>query len=160
MEFDTIVELAPIEKSFDLARMPHVQDQHDAEHQCRVKDVQDPFMTQEISPVPLCVLDYSNDVPDSNEGACRVKDEEILTPVYTRLGRSCVWSLVHREIEGDGDRYEEEEEEELENKTAEDDVCSECHVLLALRQNASPFKNCQRRALQEANKGKGLYLRR
>lgn len=122
-----------IQQDVDLTRMHDRKDDHDRRHQHRVKHVEEHFVRDEVSIVPLCVFDEAEDRPHQDEPAGHEESEEVDLPraadlaVAEDLARGV---LAHASVEGEGDDDEEAEEEDLHHQATDDQGLSRVERVL------------------------------
>lgn len=94
--------------------VPREQD-HRSQHEASVKNVEEPFVRDQISVIPLSVLGQTEDRSDQNECAAAVQGVKMSSPRVLREHALAGGYPVHADVEGDADNNEEAEEQNLGN---------------------------------------------
>ena len=125
-----IVHLTPAD---DNTGMLDIEDDHDEEHECRIKDVKVDLRAQKNSALTAGILGYAEDTSDHDEETGEVEDPKIARPREWRRQRAAGWSGVHPLMPGCRNDDEERKEGHLKEQTGKDNVVGKFGFVLCLR---------------------------
>lgn len=115
------------QKTVDLTRMNHDEDNHDQEHKQGIEHVKEHLVVHEKSVLAFDVFDDSKYGPDQDQQARSMQGVHVLAPGDVgRLGLRCR-ILQDARLEDQGAAEEETEEDDLDEETGDDNVPSSAH---------------------------------
>lgn len=116
----------------DLAWVEPAEENGGGGHHQAVEDVEVGLLHLQLAGGAAGVLGDTVDVPDQDDGAAGVEDEEQLLPGLVGAGGLSGGVGADAEVEENADDNEEDEEDDLDSETGENDVVSEIHLGLRL----------------------------
>lgn len=100
--------------------MDKIKSSNRSKHKRRIKDIQEDFMTQNITVIALYILNHSHQTSDQDQGTGEVEHVYMFLPRHIGLGRFKCRRGVHAFVKDERDDDEDAESDDLDEKADED----------------------------------------